>query len=109
MKLKRTWAYDNEVDICKKTRVYRNNSLISDDYDKFSPQDLEFDTPEYSVSATVNKESFYCSNYFDDSLNKKSHLINKCGKSYGTRSFRDPLGKLFDVDDIDLDIGDYDE
>ena len=109
MKFKKLSLFDNEVDISKKTRVYRNNSLISKYYDRFSPEDLSYDTEDYEVNATVNKESFYCSNFFDDTLNKKSHLINKCGKTYGKQYFTDPLDRLFSQDDYDLDIGDDDE
>lgn len=114
MKYKKIWVDDNTVEISRKKRVHRNNSKISSKYELFSPEDLCFETEKFEVNASVNKESFHCSNYFEDSIDRKSHLINKGGRKYtnhlGSSFSRMLLKDGIEIDlDEDIDIGDDDE
>lgn len=117
MKYNKKWMDDNGVEISRKHRVHRNNRKVSGEYAKFSPEDLCFETDNFEVNASVNKESFHCSNYFEDSIDKKSHLINKGGREYNNRylggSFtRQLLDDRINIDldlDMDLDIDDDDD
>lgn len=108
MRYKKIWLDDNGVEISKKNRVHRSNRKVSGEYERFSPEDLSFETDEFEVNATVNKESYHCSNYLEDSIKKKSHLIDKCGRTYYGRHYGNSLGKLLERD-LDIDFGDDDE
>jgi len=71
------WCDDNDVDFSKKERVYRDNYKISSKHVKFNPEDLTADINEHSINPSINKSAWHISDEFRDSLNRRSHLINR--------------------------------
>lgn len=80
MKLKegeQVWVDDNTVDFSRKNRTHRNNRKVSSQYEKFNPEDMTLDGGDWECNPSVNKKTWPLSEEFDDSLNRKSHLLNK--------------------------------
>lgn len=106
MKYNKIWHDDSPIDFSRKRNVHRKNSLVSKHYDKFSPEDMAVEGDTWSANPSVNKNTWEISSYFDDSLDRKSHLLNKGRRGdrhsallFGEGSSRSIRDILLDLDE----------
>lgn len=74
---------ENRVDFSRKRKLHTYYA-VSGRYTRFSPEDPMVDTNMGELNPSVNQKAYNVSNYFNDELNDKSHLLNK-GKRRNSR------------------------